>query len=913
MNNQITADNSQKSAGGEDVSVPLKKSLLFRLIVIAVLVTLALCIVVLCIVNYGFKQRIETEYINRAAAVSRTVACIINSELIDRYISTLEKDAEYGAMLRHLRTMQREHKLSYVFVTRMTEDGPTFIFDTNERKPLNLGDSLSWADAIGVSRGDYTNALCRGEHVEPLFSSGNLGRLLYVFEPIYREDGSVAGYAGVGISIDQIMSDRKSALVLFSIASLFIFIAIIATDSYVLQRHVISPIVTLVKNTEAFLTGENLNWHGSAAGDLDLQPKFRRADEFAVLERSIIAMKLRVIEEISERTRAEKERAKEIEGQLDTLKKIMNGMNLLVCVTVPETGELLFASEHILSQFGVTGDVTGKMCYEVLGGQTEMCDYCPYYQLEKEPKKVVIWEHKELNGKTYNKVGRLIDWPGGRKAHLEFGTDITNIVNARETILYKEKIISALNETAVLLLAQKEENFKDSMTDGIGFVVNVLNLDRVTVWRNVMEPDGLHGGQVFRWDRTDGGTTPTAEQFTDIKVSDWMPRWEKVLSAGEAINGPARLLPEAALLQSFGCISVFISPVITDGSFWGYVMFEDRTSERVFKDDEADILRSTSLMISSAVTRQEEAVKIREANERLTILLNATPFGCVLWNRDLKIIDCNETAVRLYGFRSKQELIENHISSWPEYQPDGRPSRETAFAMLRKCFDDGHIVSEWMYQTQDGTPVPMEIALARIKLKDGDAIVAYMHDLREHKRMMSEIEQQTKLLRTVNRVSAIILESRLESFKKDLTYSMEIMAGAVEADRVYIWKNCVKDGKLYCSQIYEWSGGAESQNDYALAVETLYGDIVPGWEERLSQGNCISGIVSEMSDYEKTALSPQGILSILIAPIFLRNQFWGFIGFDNCRSERVFSEKEEMLLRSASQIIANALIRNEET
>jgi diguanylate cyclase (GGDEF)-like protein len=50
-------------------------------------------------------------------------------------------------------------------------------------------------------------------------------------------------------------------------------------------------------------------------------------------------------------------------------------------------------------------------------------------------------------------------------------------------------------------------------------------------------------------------------------------------------------------------------------------------------------------------------------------------------------------------------------------------------------------------------------------------------------------------------------------------------------------------------------------------------------------------------------------LSVLIAPIFIKNQFWGFVGFDDCHNERIFSDKEEMILVSASQIIATALSR----
>jgi len=47
--------------------------------------------------------------------------------------------------------------------------------------------------------------------------------------------------------------------------------------------------------------------------------------------------------------------------------------------------------------------------------------------------------------------------------------------------------------------------------------------------------------------------------------------------------------------------------------------------------------------------------------------------------------------------------------------------------------------------------------------------------------------------------------------------------------------------------------------------------------------------------------------------VVLQDQFWGFVGFDDCHNERIFSENEEKILRSASLLAANALLRNEMT
>jgi diguanylate cyclase (GGDEF)-like protein len=57
-------------------------------------------------------------------------------------------------------------------------------------------------------------------------------------------------------------------------------------------------------------------------------------------------------------------------------------------------------------------------------------------------------------------------------------------------------------------------------------------------------------------------------------------------------------------------------------------------------------------------------------------------------------------------------------------------------------------------------------------------------------------------------------------------------------------------------------------------------------------------------------LSAQGILSILIVPVFLHDGFWGFVGFDDCKNERLFSDNEESILRSSSLLFAHAYHKN---
>ena len=136
--------------------------------------------------------------------------------------------------------------------------------------------------------------------------------------------------------------------------------------------------------------------------------------------------------------------------------------------------------------------------------------------------------------------------------------------------------------------------------------------------------------------------------------------------------------------------------------------------------------------------------------ERTRLLLDSMPFMCHLWNKKFQIFDCNEANVRILNLKNKQEVLDNFFKFSPKYQPNGRLSSEMGAEYLTKAFDRGRYVNEWMHQTSDGAPLPVEITLVRF-LYGGEYVVAgYSRDLREYKKMMAEIEEAHKSLKEEN-------------------------------------------------------------------------------------------------------------------------------------------------------------------
>jgi len=479
------------------------------------------------------------------------------------------------------------------------------------------------------------------------------------------------------------------------------------------------------------------------------------------------------------------------------------------------------------------------------------------------------------------------------------------------------RLLHAVNSAAsVLLTVNDEGRFQASLREGMELMARCMDVDRINIWRNEARDEGLHYVLQYAWLSDTGRQEKhvrTGEGFSYTPVKGWE---SDPFSRGEYTNSlVADLSPaEQEMLTPYGIKSILVIPVHFRESFWGFVSFDDCHQERTFTEEEVSILHSASLMMVSAISRNAQTVNIREAYERTDIMLNAMPASGTLWNRDLRIFECNEEAVKFFKLRDKKECLERFFDFSPEFQPDGRTSREKVFAIIKKAFDqEGKHVLEWTHCLSDGTLIPSEVTLIRVRYGDGYAVAGYTRDLSEHKKMMAEIERQDRLLNTVSRMATALLQAEIDGFEDVLWYCMSIMAGTVDVDRVSVWKNREIEGERHSYRLYEWMEGAEPQHGDGYADAVRYSDVVPGWEERMEHGQSINGIVRNMSAEERAWLSRRGTLSVLVIPVFLRGQFWGLVSFNDCHCERIFSKSEESILHSAVLLIAHALLRNDMT
>jgi PAS domain S-box-containing protein len=125
-----------------------------------------------------------------------------------------------------------------------------------------------------------------------------------------------------------------------------------------------------------------------------------------------------------------------------------------------------------------------------------------------------------------------------------------------------------------------------------------------------------------------------------------------------------------------------------------------------------------------------------------------------------------------------------------------------------------------------------------------------------------------------------------------------------DIDRCYIFKNEIDDEVLKLYYKYEW---CNTDIEPYLGSPDLNGipyDTFPGLYIKLSKDEPLHGLVKD-SDNQIfiEVMEMQGIKSYLFTPIFSNNKFWGWIGYDDCTTERIWKDDEVYALHTVARNI----------
>ncbi|HII06709.1 MAG TPA: PAS domain-containing protein [Methanotrichaceae archaeon] len=297
--------------------------------------------------------------------------------------------------------------------------------------------------------------------------------------------------------------------------------------------------------------------------------------------------------------------------------------------------------------------------------------------------------------------------------------------------------------------------------------------------------------------------------------------------------------------------------------------------------------------------------KLRDSEEKFRTIFETAQDCIFIKDRESRYVQVNPAMERLFEMPTSEimgKMDEDLFGSRAAVQTRGADSR---------VLSGDTVVDEVRANPVGGISATFHVVKVPLRDELGQVvgICGIARDISERKRNEIELKNRDFLLvASAVASNALLVEEDLDRIVVD---ALQFLAETVGADRAYIFENHNDTGEVLMSHLYEWAGeGVEPQIRNPSLQNLLYHPDYAGLYETISRGKPYKGLVKDFPESQRAILVPQGITSILIVPITIQDQLWGFVGFDDCHSERIWSKNVISVLQVAAGSIGGAVIRN---
>ena len=154
----------------------------------------------------------------------------------------------------------------------------------------------------------------------------------------------------------------------------------------------------------------------------------------------------------------------------------------------------------------------------------------------------------------------------------------------------------------------------------------------------------------------------------------------------------------------------------------------------------------------------------------------------------------------------------------------------------------------------------------------------------------------------------------IADFDAAVNGALEAIALAAGIDRIFIYENrfeqALQEDVADC--LYEWISPEllsrwEDCDRFSLIYSQIEG--FPDWLNALKAGNPVQVLAKDLATIGQTIQRPVPALSALTVPIFLGEDYWGNLGFEDCAAERIWNTAEIAVLETAAACIGSAIER----
>lgn len=284
-------------------------------------------------------------------------------------------------------------------------------------------------------------------------------------------------------------------------------------------------------------------------------------------------------------------------------------------------------------------------------------------------------------------------------------------------------------------------------------------------------------------------------------------------------------------------------------------------------------------------------------------LFNESPDAIVITDSECKIIKTNKSFSRLFGY-TEDEIIGKTTT---ELFAD-KTNREEIQSLIRRILNGETISFETTRINKAGDKIDTQILGTPFALDSNKTgIYAIYRDISEKKKYHEELKSKGLLFKSIANILSNLWKIENESISINLF--LKSIGQITNTERVYIIKNHEIDKNPMMKLLYEWTKTPEisviNNSDFN---KIAYLPDYKNWFNALKAKDEIL-IKYSVTNKEKLRFLNQSLNSLMLIPIHINSEFWGFIGFDNCISEYSWNDTEISIIHIASNNISSFIER----
>lgn len=196
-------------------------------------------------------------------------------------------------------------------------------------------------------------------------------------------------------------------------------------------------------------------------------------------------------------------------------------------------------------------------------------------------------------------------------------------------------------------------DFTTAVNRALAILGKVTQVDRVYIFAAHPHPETGEPAisQRFEWVRDSISAqidNPDLQNLT--YTSHGFAEMYEILVAGHPVWYLVADLPREAqaLLAPQGILSLLMVPIHINGSYWGFIGFDDCCTGRQWTKDEEAVLMIVAASLGGLIARQQTEQQLRVSEERLKSFFDATSEAVLVHERGT-ILDVNHAAEVLFG------------------------------------------------------------------------------------------------------------------------------------------------------------------------------------------------------------------------------------------------------------------------